>query len=75
MKLQVFQPEPGPQHPASAVFIGPEGASFEFGRGFLITRGTPTEADYQSLAAFRRAHPPAPARQPLRQVKVMGVRL
>jgi hypothetical protein len=69
MKLQVTPARPSEeQFPASDVFVGPDSASWEYGRGFVVCRGVPTEADVQALGLHRR---PAQARQ----VRVLGVLL
>jgi hypothetical protein len=72
MKLQVTPARPSEeQFPASDVFVGPDSASWEYGRGFVICRGVPTEADVQALGLHRRPLPAGAARQ----VRVLGVLL
>jgi hypothetical protein len=64
-----FRPAPPEEtHPASDVYVGPDCATWEYGRGFVICRGRPTEADVQDFGLHRR-----PAR--VRQVRVLGVLL
>jgi hypothetical protein len=67
-----FRPAPPEEvFPASDVYVGPECAVWEYGTGFVICRGRPTEADVQDFGLHRR-----PARRAAaRQVKVLGVLL